>query len=38
MVFLHEPLSAAQIAGGVVVLAGIYVVNRAEGRKGELGE
>ncbi len=28
MVFLGEPLSPAQIAGGGVVLAGIYVVNR----------
>jgi drug/metabolite transporter (DMT)-like permease len=31
MVFLHEPLSLAQIAGGVIVLVGIYVVNRVEG-------
>jgi drug/metabolite transporter (DMT)-like permease len=28
MVFLGEPLSAAQILGGAVVLGGIYVVNR----------
>jgi EamA-like transporter family. len=26
---LGEPLSALQIAGGALVLAGIYVVNRA---------
>jgi len=38
LVFLHEPLSVAQLAGGIIVLAGIYVVNRAEGRKGESGE
>ena len=34
----HEPLSVAQIAGGVIVLAGIYVVNRVEGRRMEVGE
>jgi len=28
MLFLGEPLSAAQILGGAVVLGGIYVVNR----------
>jgi len=28
----------AQLAGGIIVLAGIYVVNRAEVRKGESGE
>jgi drug/metabolite transporter (DMT)-like permease len=38
MAFLHEPLSAAQIAGGVIVLAGIYVVNRGEGKATPLSE
>ena len=30
---LGEPISRAQIAGGVLVLAGIYVVNRPSGQK-----
>jgi drug/metabolite transporter (DMT)-like permease len=27
---LHERLTPLQLAGGVLVLAGIYIVNRAE--------
>jgi drug/metabolite transporter (DMT)-like permease len=32
MLLLHEPLTAAQIAGGAVVLAGIYLVNAFDAR------
>ena len=38
MALLREPLSAAQVAGGVIVLAGIYVVNRGEGKATPLSE
>jgi drug/metabolite transporter (DMT)-like permease len=31
MLLLGEPLSAVQIAGSVIVLAGIYIVNRMDG-------
>jgi drug/metabolite transporter (DMT)-like permease len=34
---LGEPLTALQIAGGAVVLAGIYVVNRPAMSGGETG-
>ena len=31
-IFLHERLNWAQLAGGVVILAGVYVANRRAGR------
>jgi drug/metabolite transporter (DMT)-like permease len=31
---LHEPITRAHVAGGLLVLAGVYVVNRKLGRKG----
>jgi drug/metabolite transporter (DMT)-like permease len=38
MLLLHEPLTAMQIAGGAVVLAGIYVVNAFDAKAARAEE